>query len=275
MGDSKGKLVPLHEKEAEQLAISVNKSGFPLQIRLRNEVDKSPTRWSTAYWEKAWALDEESGYIDLVFKTNFGAATVFMVVECKRVREGHWTFLCEPSTDQGEQILAARAFLTSIADGTVEDSSWHWLDAYPVSQQAAFCIAVESKNTKTIEPICRTLISSLEGLANEERGLLKKSPGSMRWYVPAIVTTAPLYVCNVHDPTAQITQDSGDLLLDRVAFEEVPYVRFRKEVSVPNKVPAPQPGFRTTVRQKDNESVVFVINAMHVRDFLDQFTFAS
>jgi hypothetical protein len=89
----------------------------------------------------------------------------------------------------------------------------------------------------------------------------------MRLYCSVIVTTATLQVCQ-YEPR-DILLDVGKVL-DAV-FTEVPVVRFRKQLST-RAMTVPDPAsVRAYTGNGTKEHTVFVVNATHLIDFLEDF----
>ncbi len=81
----------------EHLLKLVNSSGFLFQERIEEEIRTTHSKhgWKVLVREHRWEIEEPAagGFIDLVLKRgNFR-----LVVECKRLREGHWVFLTPSS----------------------------------------------------------------------------------------------------------------------------------------------------------------------------------
>ena len=75
----------------KRLLDTVNSSGFPFQVGLRYEIERtlSDHEWKVDLGEHRWSHGElrESGYIDLVISHSRYIFTI--LIECKRMREGN------------------------------------------------------------------------------------------------------------------------------------------------------------------------------------------
>src|SRR5690606_17953157 len=106
----------------------------------------------------------------------------------------------------------------------------------PASPESAFCVipGVDGNRRPLIERAASELVEATEGIANEERALSLGDRETLRIYFPVLVTTAKLFACLYR-------QESISLATGTIAdakFEEVPFVRFRKQVSPAYKVPS-------------------------------------
>jgi hypothetical protein len=119
-----------------------------------------------------------------------------------------------------------------------------------------------------LERIASDLVSATEAYACEEKGYQAAISDALRMYFSVIVTTASLKVCSF-DPN-QITLLDGKI--DQSEFVEVPYVRFRKQLSTrqPTNNPPGSSDRNDLVRAK--EHTVFVVNSEAIKDFLLEFS---
>jgi hypothetical protein len=120
-----------------------------------------------------------------------------------------------------------------------------------------------------LERVAADVVSSTEALATEERPRLQ-SEQSLRLYGSVVVTTATLKVCTFSAATVSLAD--GHLPDADAGFVDVPFVRFRKQLSV-HATPSPtdgRSGWESFARAK--EHTVFVVNASHFENFLRQWT---
>ena len=118
-----------------------------------------------------------------------------------------------------------------------------------------------------LERIAANVASATEAVASEERFFQLHQPEALRMYFSVIVTTAKLKVC-AFDP-AQITITDGKLA--DADFHDVPYVRFRKQLST--RV-GKLDGFVSSMRHSmasARERTVFVVNSDEFVSFLSEF----
>jgi hypothetical protein len=73
----------------------VNDSGFPLQLRIEEEVRSSQGSWSVEFHEHPWRENAPAGkehFLDLILKSG----SVRLAVECKRTQnDASWVFLTD------------------------------------------------------------------------------------------------------------------------------------------------------------------------------------
>jgi hypothetical protein len=236
-----------------------NASGFPLQIAVENYIRQTEAkhRWRVFVREHAWTLGEDSGFIDLVLVDRPG--TFYLTVECKRVRESSWVFLPWDGDPQLRRHM--NAWVSSHADGRgVGAFGWHDLSGSPDSPEVAFCSVKgqdPSGQRTLLERVGSELILSTEALARELRGFRHETLPDLKIHVAVIVTTAKLTVANFNPD--KLSLKDGNLPAD-TQFEEVPFVRFRKQLSAkPNLLTPADYANRHLLRAREN--TVFVVNA--------------
>lgn len=252
----------------EKLREFVNQSGFPLQIGLANLVERTTERhgWKVLYTEHSWRNPsaETEGFIDIVLENRHG--TLVLVIECKRVLETSWIFL-----QPGDRLVARRhikAWVTRYATGKFKWFDWRDLSGDPGSPESQYCVVPgqDPRSKPMLERIAADVVEATEGVAWEEKGLQTHQHDALRVYFSVIVTTAQLKV-GVFDPD-RISLADGTL--PDAAFEEVSYVRFRKQLSTrtPELVDTGWDAKRALIRAK--ERTVFVINAEALLGFLSE-----
>jgi hypothetical protein len=121
-----------------------------------------------------------------------------------------------------------------------------------------------------LERVAADLVYATEALAWEDKGLFQaREHKPLRMYFSVIVTTARLKVC-VFD-AEKISLSDGKLA--DASFDEVPFIRFRKQLST--RVPKLEvSGWHTAHARlvRGKEHTVFVVNADSLLDFLSQFS---
>jgi hypothetical protein len=252
----------------EKLAATVNQSGFPLQIGIENLVKHTHAEhgWRVLYTEHAWknADDGDEGFLDLVLEDRHG--TSLAAIECKRVLETSWIFL-QPG-DRITPKATSRAWLTLKGAGGYRHFNWFDINVYPDSPQSAYCVVRghDEKSRPMLERVASELISATEALAREDQ-VLRPELGI---YFSIIVTTARLHVC-MFDPN-KIDVETGHIP-DDALFHDVPYVRFRKQLSAraPDFALGIPPSFGAQYVAKAKEHTVFVVNSSALLDFLTRF----
>ena len=259
--------------DQEKLTSTVNRSGFPLQIALQHAVSNatfsSPfgEKWVVSFSEHSWRnpADESSGFIDLIIENS--TRTVALVVECKRVVETSWLFLVD---NQSNARRHAKAWVTKTAESKAATFDFADLTLDPATPESQFCIVdgQDAKSQPMLERVSANVISSIEALAFQElQSCMKRGP-RLRMYFGVIATTAKLLLCR-YDPKSISIADGK---LNNAVFEEVPFLRFRKQMSVDEKRTADLSIFedyRAYSRAKEN--TVFVVNSDSFVEFLQQF----
>lgn len=252
----------------------VNASGFPLQIGIKSLVNETTAQhgWKTIFSEHQWknSNDGSYGFIDLVIEDQHGISV--MIVEAKRVLDTSWIFLIE-----GESInnrRHAKSFIFGAADGETKRFDWFDLTLNPATPESEYCVIPggDQRSKSLIERTASDLVSSTEGFALEEKALSSRE-WKLRAYFNVIVTTAKLQVCLINPKLVSI----ADGTIQDASFTEVPYLRFRKQLishfQIPDAQRFPRGGSIDIARAK--ESTVFVVNSLHVEEFLTQFELDS
>jgi len=255
--------------DLNQQPISVaNSSGFPLQIGVVHAINQS-SEWQVVVEEHPWRSDEtgSEGFIDIVAMKRRYPDSGAMVVECKRVRQAPWVFLIPKTPPQTRS--QATVWHSSLADGKRINHGWANCPAYPDTYQSRYCSipGQEQGRRNLLERTASDLVESVEALACQELALVERNgiASFSRYFVPVLVTTAHLFAASF-DP-ATVTLDDGALPKD-TPLVEVPYVRFRKALSV-----LAQSASVRDLRElsKKSEQTIFVVHAESVTAFLDQF----
>lgn len=253
----------------EKLTEYVNQSGFPLQIGIASLVDRSVGEhgWRVLHQEHSWRnpTDNSSGFLDLVLENQH--ETSVLLVECKRVLETVWTFLVPDSRASGRRH--AKAWITRHQGDKFKWFDWYDLALDPQSAESAFCVVPgqDSRSRPMLERVAAELVSATEGFAEEERTLQAKRLDSLRMYFSVVLTTAKLSICKFDGDTVSIS----DGKVREAEFCDVPYVRFRKQLStrVPQIVASVGDTSRSLAKAK--EHTVFVVNSEALLEFLEDF----
>lgn len=248
-----------------------NESGYPLQIAVDNFVGKTTSthKWSVQYREHSWTNPEDSasGYIDLVLQNEY--KTIFLVLECKRVREATWVFM-EP-TGRAKQTSRAKAWITYLNQNRYAFLDWKDIECRPESAEGLFCAikgqAANEKNT-LLERTGAEITSAIEALAHEQREFRSGNGWDLKIYIGVIVTTADLQV-------ARFKSDALDLengTLATAEFESVPFVRLTKQLRKKRVVYSEQDYAVRLSPQEEKSNTVFVVKANCLGQFLSQFS---
>lgn len=250
----------------QEPSVVADSSGFPLQIGAMHAINQS-SEWRVVVEEHPWRSDETGleGFIDIVAMKRypgFGA----MVIECKRVRQSAWVFLMPktpPSLRSHATVWDSRR-----GDGKWMNFGWATCQADPSTYESLYCAipGQEQGRRNLLERTVADLVQSVEALARQEMELIEHSgtPNFSRVYVPVLVTTARLFAASF-DP-ATVTLQDGALPKD-ASFVEVPFIRFRKALSVLSQPPAGD----LKELNKATERTIFVVHAESVTPFLNQF----
>ena len=275
--------------ESGSFARQLNQTGYPLQIAIENlvrdQLTFGPGEWRVRFKEHAWQSEdgEDFGFIDLVLENQAGI--VVFVLECKRFREATWLFLAGngtknntarakiwatmppgPATQGGPLVLRDGVY---VVERQPSFYGWFELNCQPLSPEMEFCVSSAKEKKEGLEQIGSGLISATEALAGEELPiLLKHSAPPPRIYIPVIVTTVELRVCEF-DPNS-ISLETGDLP-NTIAHSSVPVIRFRKQLSTKHDEIIAQIHENALIT-REKERTVFVVQAKRFADFLASFS---
>jgi hypothetical protein len=247
-----------------------NDSGFPLQIAVERLAAETSADhgWTVRYTEHSWTnqLDGQSGFIDLVLQDRLQSA--FLVVECKRVRDATWVFLRADGAVTPRRH--AKSWVSRYSNGRMKFFGWHDLAIDPSCPEALFCaVRGQSANDKNamLERIGGQVVSATEALAREERDFIKPSQETIRFYFNLIVTTADLKVAKFTPSSISLTNGT----LAKAEFHDVPYVRFRKQMSMRQMQFSPGDYEKNVRPDYEKENTVFVVRADALLEFLKEF----
>jgi hypothetical protein len=244
----------------ESLLNVINKSGFLFQARVEKEIKTAkPGNWEPIAHEHRWVdpFDGREGFIDLVLEYGIDR----MAIECKKTNDAKWVFLIPQN--QGE---TNRARLLWTYEGMVPQESnrkkiseWYDFIAKITSLESLFCIVrgQGENDTPMLERLSLSLLRSVESLANEELEYAKTTLHSLHVYWPVIITNTKLFACR-YDPD-KVDISTGQL--SGADFEEIPLIRFRKNLS--SSVQARQYSDLGQANL-DYERTVFIINSNHI-----------
>lgn len=248
----------------------INRSGFPLQIGLAHAIDSSSKKhgWRVLHQEHGWkhAGTGESGFIDLVVENRY--RTVILNIECKRPQEATWQFLLPAPNNKHRHHC--KFWATNGNNQGLTHFGWVDLTIEPTSYESAFCVVAgqDAKSRPMIERVAATVVESTEALAQEESAVLEKQKVShLRTYINVIATTAKLEVCKF-DPN-EVDLETGTI--SKADYEEVPYIRFRKQLSVFSKPVDTEEwneGLRSITEAREN--TVLIVQATEVLRLLEE-----
>lgn len=255
---------------SESNAVKIaNDSGFPLQIAVETQVSQSTGShgWKVRYSEHSWVnhADDTSGFIDLVLQDKHKGT--FLVIECKRKNET-WVFMHTDGT--AVKRRHAKAWVAHYSDGSMRRFGWTDVTPDPDCPEAMFC-AVRGQSTSDkitmLERIGSDLVSATESLAQEERDFRQQNQESIRLYFNVVVTTAELKIAKFSPGDISLLNGT----LADAQIEDVPFIRFRKQLSTRGGLFNPQDFANGIDPAYAKESTVFVVRASELLQFLHQF----
>ena len=245
----------------------VNQSGFPLHIAVAHVVEETQREhgWRVIYKEHSWKneLDEQEGFLDLVLRNRPDSS--ILAVECKRVLESTWAFLIPEDGSTKTARRHAKAWLHYCEDARLLHSGWTDLAIDPESPEAAFCVVPgqDPRSRPMLERTAAELVSATEALAHEEEPLNLR----LSVFFSVLVTTSKLKVCNFDPKDVSIS----DGAVSSAIFLDVPFVRFRKQLSTRASTATVSGGDRFHALELAKEHTVFVVNSECLVQFLKDF----
>lgn len=258
----------MKKDQGRELKKHLDASGFPLQLAVQHQVLESGKRsehsWTVATREHPWENVEsgEAGFIDLVLKDG----PLRMVIECKRPRDSSWIFLCPIAHGEPAQADAVRLKWVQSVPGQGVQHGWGDMRVVPTSPSSEFAIApvVRQDGVSTLDAACRTLISSTDGLVNDELSTMEGSRDGIILYIPAIVTTASLMTCAFAPEFTPLR--SGKV--DDAEFSEVDWIRYRKSFATTRSSCEVPKGLKES--KTDRDRTVLVIQAASLVNLLGE-----
>lgn len=243
----------------------INQSGFPLQLAVDELLRRKGGEigWGVLYREHGWSNpDGQLGFADLVLEDRY--RTCVMVLECKRVLDSDWLFLEESGANN--ETIRTRAWVNNTPDHGKEHSGYYDFRANPTSPESMYCVIAgqDQKSRPLLERLAAETCAATEAIAIEEYSSMLDLRYGFRLYVPVIVTSARLSISSVD--TQSIALSTGEA--SAVTHREVPFVRFRKQLSSAFAVNPKglERGFLELATAR--EKMVFVVNTTHLEPFL-------
>ncbi len=259
-----------------QAALSklVNDSGLPLQMAIAEIVRKQARHWEVRLEEFTWRHPNgASGHLDILLK--LPGDTTHMVVEVKRPKTNkEWVFLVasDATAEQAEARILWQSRRPPADDPAAEAEleQWWCLALFdPPSHVARWCAPRTDEGL--LERVGGELIHATETVGHylaESR--YSTYLNTKEWlFGCALVTTARLYVARL--PLERISLEHG-AAEEELAIEPVPFVRFTKSFTAPNLIRSPdgEPLQDLDELAADNDRTLFVVQAGHIVEFLDQ-----
>jgi len=272
------------EALSKELLKTANQSGFPFQIGVRNEIERTISEhgWNIVAEEYPWthSIGGKSGFIDLLAEHK---SYIFsLVIECKRVRSKDrnaaqgpsWVFLTPRDYTATQSRLSG--FMThklheprrTDVPATPRPDLWGWADAIasnPPAPESSYCLfETQDEKNPTIERIADTLLPSVEAVGKQWFTFRHVSIGTRRLFLPVIVTNATLYTCTFDAEKVSIA-DGG---LSHGDFQEVAIVRFRKGLAMGQIGSGNASDFADANRQQ--QSTLLIVNSSSLASTLKQ-----
>lgn len=252
-------------RDQSSLSKIINQSGFPLQLAVDELVRKNgkDIGWSVLYREHGWSNpDGQSGFADLVLEDRHRSSV--LVLECKRVLDSDWLFIEESGVTN--ETIRTRAWVNNTPDHGKQHSGYYDLKANPVSAESMYCVIAgqDQKSRPLLERVAAETCAATEAIAIEEYASMLDVRYGFRMYIPVIVTTARLSISSID--AASIALGNGEATA--VLHREVPYLRFRKQLSSEFAVPRKEGQWGFAELASAREKMVFVINSLHLEEFL-------
>lgn len=246
----------------------VNKSGFPLQIRLEQEIRSTEKdhKWKIVSSEHSWTSPDGSvGFIDLILEKS----GLCLVIECKRFLDGNLVFLLDKNIDPSNyliRLLWSHYFKMPDNDNLFLKTGYFDFPSTLSSHQASFCVTPKKDEDRyTIEKLAGNLISSIECLPLQEYKIESKRTyyGDLcSVFLPVIVIASELFVCHLRPDNVNL--ESGRI--DNLHFEPVQFIRFRK--SLPSTVESDSKVEDLGSLNKINERTLLIVRSSNIVDFL-------
>jgi hypothetical protein len=257
----------------EQLERAINESGFPLQLGLTALAQGSD--WPVCLTEHAWRdpLGETEKFVDLVLKGRGRDGPQRLVIECKRAKDTEWIFLRPEASDGSRSYLRAR-MAAAYEGGVSPIDDWVNVQFAPSSPEASFCVVRKGgqRSQELLEKTAAELTRATDALARQElrihssraRGLAGASSGLARLYVPVIVTTAKMYVCDADFRSVDL--ETGEVAGAETA--PAPLVRFRKSLGADSSAAPAVTSVEDLAEQAERS--VLVVQAGAFLEFLEK-----
>ena len=261
----------MNEKADRGLWNVVNASGFPLQMRVRQEIEDHHEKhgWEVVAGEYPWRSSTEDGYVDLILQKRITK----LVLDCKR-SSAPWVFLLPDNVTSG--MLRARCrwaqHVPGKRGGYSIPSGYSDIQFEPRTDEAEFCAIRGSsdRGTNLLERAAGTLVRAVDMIAGAESGFaISATPSFRAIYVPVIVTTADVRVARF--PIGEVSLENGKIRTGR--FEEVEAIRFRKSLStIGSASEKPRDMAESKV---ESERTVYVVTASAIVEFLSSWKLSA
>jgi hypothetical protein len=266
------------EKIHAELLDLLNGSGFPFQIGVRREIERTTPDhgWSVDAEEHHWHHPETgaSGFIDLIIRHHTLIFTI--VIECKRFKEDGKLLFLSPRDYTGEKRRISALCTNQKSRESKPYLGWCDFDFEPISPEASYCaFRTQDEKNPLLERIADTLLPAAEAVGFEDVSL--KSTGEIsgepwRLFMPLIVTNATLFTATFD--ADQVSMAGGRLAEGTCEFKPVPFVRFRKSLATHYPSGGIQYGHQSPLGKASlaKERTVLVVHAPALADSLKLLT---
>jgi hypothetical protein len=245
-----------------KLLETVDSSGFLFQVKVAQQFRESGL--SPVLEEQHWVHPngKYEGFADIVAISN----RLRFVVECKRFRDAEWIFLTqERSFSQNRNIFYK---ISKYDSSNYPFRKWSEFGTHQKNiKEANQCVMKRNgKDENLLESICTILINSIEAIAQDEIQIRKDQRGELI-YIPMIVTTARLYLCEYNLNIIDI--NTGNLSINEISptLESVPYIRFRKSLGIRSNELVDSSSLKHL--SLANERSILIIQAESLKGFLN------
>jgi hypothetical protein len=222
-------------KGQDELLAVLNASGFPFQIGVRREIErtKGTHGWKVDAEEYHWRhpRTRAAGFIDLVISHEQYIFTI--LIECKRVKnEGEWLFLT-PRDYTGERKRMSALCTRRKAGQSEPFFGWCDFDFNPVSPESGFCVFdKQEERNPLLERVADDLLTAAEGVSDDYMSMTplnREFDSEWRLFLPLIVTNASLFAASFDADS--VDKANGRLVAGSCDLKPVPMVRFRKSLA--------------------------------------------
>lgn len=243
----------------------LNRSGIPFQLAIEEATRRVGARHGVEIVRRE--IPWSNGFVDIVARRE----QILFAFECKRVDDKSWLFV---SSNQGtdnvtrcrlewRKGMIPRPTNPLTGRDRVFCSEWDMCEGSPESD---FCVIPKGSPVKSLESVCRELISACHDLLADEDITYGDNVTPI---VPLVVTTAKLLTCRF-DPGGLPT-DTGKLDAGLGQFTPVDLMRFRKPLVTDGSNPYQSSGMALKDWAADRDRTVFVLSASALERFLAGF----
>lgn len=212
----------MDQKEQEHLNNLVDKSGFPLQLKLEDIRTNAPN-WVVEGQELYWEIGGHSGFIDSVYGDSSLSKKV--ITEVKKTSGGEWIFMIDRKRmKRGSGVITLNGLSRSMGDDLLE---WSEINFDLIRTRSAFCIVSgQNEGNPMLERLCTQILMATEAFARKDyKSRYHISEDRSTYYYPVIITNTPLYLCTYD--ISNVDLESG-LIKGEKEFEEIKSIIFQK-----------------------------------------------